>query len=489
MNVLFLSLLFLTQVSSQCASIESIQLVEINSLLYQANIVLNTSTSLQAIYYPTVAKQPVVASLVTPIDRTPSIYISRLYQLTNYTVNITDTNCNETIYSFTLETGPLPYPINESTITNVIGALTIPMVLVANPTFNTAVLPNNFIRWDNTGNIVWYMQTDQVPSDGFGLSEDLQNFTILSNANVDLRMYSFTGELVKAVQTDGCPSWHHECALYDDFALALNIEIVYNDSYPAQIGDTFWKWDLASNTLSFLNEISNFIPISERTADSDLLPFGYVPCQNTSLPLSDTQDWTHGNSLTLSQDGNNIVYSSRSLSTVFVFDSTASSLLYTVGLFGEFAFGPGASFSNQHSVFLLNNSQLLMFDNGVNNTFPYSRGLLLQLNLESKVATKLWEYRLSTDPDCLVNFTGSNRPLSDGNFLIDFAACPYDSTVVSGNTYVVEVDGNGRLLALFNYSIGYTYFTYRAYASYTIAGESELLSSVPPVYEEERPEL
>lgn len=488
MRVLFfLTLLFLSQVASQCASVETFHLTEINSLLYQANITLNSSTSLQAIYYPTVAKYPVLVSLPTPVGNSATIYIARLYQTTNYTVIINDTQCNQTIFSFTLETGALPYPINESSITNVIGELTIPMVLVANPTFNTATLPNNFIRWDTTGQIVWYMQTDEVPSDGFGLSEDLQNFTLLSNANVDLRMYKFTGELVKAIQTDGCPSWHHECAKYDGFALALNIEIVYNDSYPAQIGDTFWKWHLASNTLQFLNKISNFIPISERTADSNGIPFGYVPCQNTSLPLNDTQDWTHGNSLTLSQDRNNIVYSSRSLSTVFIFDREATTLLYTVGLFGEFAFGPGARFSNQHSVFLLNNSQLLMFDNGVNNTFPYSRGLLLQLNLVTKVATKIWEYRLSTDPNCLVNFTGSNRPLHDGNFLIDFSACPY---VIgpTGNTYVAEVNNQGRLLALFNYSIGYTYFTYRAYGSYTIAGEHELVSPIPLNYAE-RPEL
>lgn len=76
-------------------------------------------------------------------------------------------------------------------------------------------------------------------------------------------------------------------------------------------------------------------------------------------------------------------------------------------------------FSHQHTVSILENGNILLFDNGNLKPNKYSRAVEYSINHQTKTATKVWEYR--ANPDVYIFAMGSAYRLENGNTLIGWS--------------------------------------------------------------------
>lgn len=137
-------------------------------------------------------------------------------------------------------------------------------------------------------------------------------------------------------------------------------------------------------------------------------------------------DFTHANSLFEDSDGN-ILVSMRSLDEVTKIDKNTGNILWRLGgkmcRNNEFTFVNDTiddfyGFSHQHSISVLPNGNILLFDNGNLKPYQYTRAVEYKLNLEGNTATKVWEYR--TNPDTYIGSMGSVKRLPNGNTMLNF---------------------------------------------------------------------
>ena len=104
--------------------------------------------------------------------------------------------------------------------------------------------------------------------------------------------------------------------------------------------------------------------------------------EDTICPLESRREWTHGNTLNVTANGDLLV-SYRSTSTVGIVDRATGSF--------RWKWGPG-QISHQHQPTFLDNGRVLLFDNGSHRLAPstnYSR--LIEVDPETNEI--MWEYR------------------------------------------------------------------------------------------------
>jgi hypothetical protein len=131
-------------------------------------------------------------------------------------------------------------------------------------------------------------------------------------------------------------------------------------------------------------------------------------------------DLDHPNSIDFDLDGG-IVVSYRSLSAIVKVNQDTRQILWQLGgTRNEFTFvnDPLGAFDGQHSVRVLGNGHLLIFDNGWNHTPQMSRAVEYALDTVAKTATMVWQYR--ANPPVFNDFTGSAQRLANGNTVVAF---------------------------------------------------------------------
>jgi len=129
--------------------------------------------------------------------------------------------------------------------------------------------------------------------------------------------------------------------------------------------------------------------------------------EDTICPLESRREWTHGNTLNVTANGDLLV-SYRSTSTVGIVDRATGSF--------SWKWGPG-QISHQHQPTFLDNGRVLLFDNGSHRLAPstnYSR--LIEIDPETDEI--MWEYR-GDPPISFYSYqiSGAQR-LPNGNTLI-----------------------------------------------------------------------
>ena len=92
----------------------------------------------------------------------------------------------------------------------------------------------------------------------------------------------------------------------------------------------------------------------------------------------------------------------------------------------------------------------------------------LKLDLSTKTATKVWEYR--NNPDLYSNCCSSAYRLPNGNTVVDFGQ---DSANSPGIFHLVEVEPSNKVIASFQLSADGKNIQYRAIPTTTINGESK----------------
>ncbi len=169
-------------------------------------------------------------------------------------------------------------------------------------------------------------------------------------------------------------------------------------------GNTIWEWKSADH-----------LNILDATKDINL----------TEISI----DFPHANSFCEDKDGN-IIVSFRHLDEIAKINRSTGEFVWRMGgsssKNNQFTFvndedeNGFTGFSHQHSVSILDNGNLLMYDNGNMKPIRYSRAVEYKLDIAGKTATRIWDYR--ANPDIYVSSMGSTFRLPNGNTLINWGS-------------------------------------------------------------------
>ena len=138
-------------------------------------------------------------------------------------------------------------------------------------------------------------------------------------------------------------------------------------------------------------------------------------------------DWLHVNSFDFDQQMNYIYISNRHLSRITKINYITSKIIWNIGLSDNYNTGDNnicndLNFSWQHHVRVLDNGNLLFFDNGNlseilrGTDYPTSRVLEIEI-IDDNYCNIIWEYDLSEN--FYGNSWGSVQKLDNGNYLVN----------------------------------------------------------------------
>jgi outer membrane protein assembly factor BamB len=132
------------------------------------------------------------------------------------------------------------------------------------------------------------------------------------------------------------------------------------------------------------------------------------------------RDFDHPNALTFDRDGSYLV-SFRNLGQIIKIDARTGDVVWRLGgVRNDFTFvsDPPAGFSAQHSVSVLPNGNILLYDNGTRHHPAESRAVEYALDIVGKTATMVWQFR--HQPPIYTSTRGSVQRLRNGNTVIGF---------------------------------------------------------------------
>jgi hypothetical protein len=286
---------------------------------------------------------------------------------------------------------------------------------------------------DRSGKVIWYRLSggeaftlDRLPSGNLvSYQFDSQTFAELALDGTVVRTWSDARSLTGA---DG----HDFRMLPNGNVLMFGAETHQVDSRALFVGGILHatRWDDTVSEVapsgSVLWRWSSWGHVSESEITSDpgepLTPRDY--------------EVVHTNSMDPAPDGS-LVLSFRNTSTVVKVDRKTGEILWRLGgkrsdfrVVGD----PLDGFSRQHDARLIGLDHVLLFDNGNLHTPPESRAAEYRLDVLSKTATLVWQYRRS--PPLFARIAGSVQRLPNGHTLIAWGP----------RGVVSEVDGAGQTI-------------------------------------------
>ena len=202
------------------------------------------------------------------------------------------------------------------------------------------------------------------------------------------------------------------------------------------VGDKIVEWDKDTKEVVWSWNTFNYFDMQDFDDQGGTWNQAYVDLQ---------YDWTHVNAIAFSEETSSIIISVRHLSRMTRIDYPSGDIIWNMGhefLSGDVNFGHDLGFSFQHSVQILENGNIVTFDNGnlseifLGTDEPTSRAIEIDVSEDSiYVAEIAWEYVLPTD---LFGFASGNaQKLENGNYLI---------TTVGGGGTTLEVNTDGEIV-------------------------------------------
>jgi Arylsulfotransferase (ASST) len=148
------------------------------------------------------------------------------------------------------------------------------------------------------------------------------------------------------------------------------------------------------------------------------------------LHTPDSFDWTHANALVPDWDQGTMLMSFRHFSSIINIDIDSGDVLWEMGKnVDDFTLTSGEWFVRQHSPSILDNGNLLLYDNGYstsvtagmnisfpNDVRPYSRAVEYSVDWDTKTMEQVWEYRET--PEFYSDAMGDVDMLESGNVLV-----------------------------------------------------------------------
>jgi arylsulfate sulfotransferase len=346
-----------------------------------------------------------------------------------------------------------------------------------------SLIDRSSIATDLNGNIVW-----SAPSDVWYLTRPVQGGTFMGihedNTTVPnqqfFREFDLAGITIaetNAVQVNqqlatlgvhAINGFHHEARKLPDgkyLVLADSERILTNVQGSGAvdvIGDTIlvfnenlevvWWWDSFDHL-----DTSRQAPLKETCTQPN------AGCSPWYLAAT-ANDWTHGNALQLTPDGN-ILYSTRNQDWVIKINyqngTGDGTVLWHLGNGGDFQINssdPSPWFSHQHDAnFAADNVSFTVFDDGntrqATNPSAHSRGQLLHIDESGRVAT----LTLNADVGSYSSAVGSAQALPNGDYHFDSGFIVDSQGNLSAQS--VEVNAAGNIV----YGIGFASLEYRTF--------------------------
>lgn len=395
-----------------------------------------------------------------------NVYLAGFRAESNYTVQHTVRSADGSVTrgpSLTLKTGALGFT-PAPTRPRQTGGAGKQAVLVQNRLFEYSVAT------DAAGNVIWYVSENfqyltRFEAGGyfFALIEDehapdygqlLRQLDLAGNTILETNAARVSDQL-NAMGMNGITSFHHEARRLpngDILVLAASERLLTGIQGPEEvdvIGDTIlvlnsdlqvvWVWDSFDHL-----DVRRRALLDEKCfpATGGCPVFRLAPVAN---------DWLHGNSLSLTADGN-LIYSARHQDWIIKINyangAGDGAVLWRLGKDGDFRIissDPQPWFSHQHDANFEagDPSRLLLFDNGntrwVNDPGVHSRGQVFALNENDLTA----ELVLNADLGEYALALGSAQKLVNGNYFFDLGWAP--------NTFshALEFDPGGKLVSQF----------------------------------------
>jgi hypothetical protein len=152
-------------------------------------------------------------------------------------------------------------------------------------------------------------------------------------------------------------------------------------------------------------------------------------------------DWDHINTVELDGDEGFII-SARNQHQLFYVDRPSGEIIWILGQGGDFTLEGQAGgepwFGRQHAPEIQPNGNILLFDNGRNETREWSRGVEYELDLNTMTARKVWEFR--PEPDLWCPIWGDADRLDNGNTTMVFGR-----REIGEDTHIYEATADGEV--------------------------------------------
>jgi len=369
---------------------------------------------------------------------------SRIMELewnTNYTWWVCSSNidvypnCSE-IYNFTINFLPEYFPddITVSTLDESIYQEGITVMDVESLNFSLAL--------DKEGQPVWYVDTDGF-AQRFTFTQFLNNGNLVGFGPGKGYEIDLNGDII--FQTPNGMSVHHQFNKTNHntyFLISATVEEQYcpeecNANLPNEIpwqGDIFREFDAEGNELWNWNTF-DYYELNE-----------YNPYYIEVFTGWGDMDWTHSNSVFFDENSQSVFISARNLSRITKIDYASKNIVWNMGetdFMNEIYFSEDLNFSQQHSVQVLENGNLLFFDNHRYLEPELSRCIEVAYDESDYSSEIVWEYVLPIDL-----FTGSRGEcdrLENGNTLITVGRTGYTLEVTPNHeiAWELHVTNNG----------------------------------------------
>lgn len=158
----------------------------------------------------------------------------------------------------------------------------------------------------------------------------------------------------------------------------------------------------------------------------------------------------HCNSVKYTDDGN-IIISYRHRSQIVKVNYETGEVMWKLGgLDSDFTFTNDDGFTYQHDAQEHPNNVITLFDNRVNLTPEYSRGVRYQLNFDTMTAERIWEYR--HPQDLYTPVIANMQTLPNGNSLISWGVSDMNDT--NSNILATEVTPDNEVAFEFGLDVG-----------------------------------
>ena len=190
-------------------------------------------------------------------------------------------------------------------------------------------------------------------------------------------------------------------------------------------GEIIWSW----KTTDYIS-LEEFDPVWMDGFQLDDIMFGI-----------EGFDWTHSNAVFYNEVDNAVYLSVRHLSRIIKIDYNTGNIIWNMGK--EFLpdiidFGQNLEFSYQHAIRVLDNQNLMMYDNGNQNNPQVSRCIEIEVDENESNAQIVWEYIL---PDSVFTASmGECDRLDNGNTLITAGRANYLLEIDDQNNPVWEIN-------------------------------------------------
>ena len=305
---------------------------------------------------------------------------------------------------------------------------------------------------DKDGNPIWFADKDGF-EERFVFTQFLKNGNMVGFGPGVGYEIDLDGDIVFETPPD-VNSVHHDINKTSNntyFLVSATVEDQYcpeecNPNLPDEIpwqGDIFREIDMDGNEIWSWNTFDYY----------DLTEYNpyYVEIYNGNLEM----DWTHSNSVFFDENSESVFVSVRNLSRITKIDYASKDLIWNMGetdFMNEIYFEEDLNFSQQHSVQVLDNGNLLFFDNHRYLIPELSRCLEISYDESDYSVEIIWEHVLPEDL-----FSGSRGEcdrLDNGNTLITAGRTGHTLEVTPENDVVwqLEVNNMGFDVAMYRSS-------------------------------------